>query len=226
MKKLFIAALAAALLAAGSPAAAGRINVLIYAPGVRASDITVAQADEIIDKYTPDNWKSDPRWQELTRAQKARLVIPARIFRWNKPILLLKDALDKYELLVDFKVIAEQGGKFFVHALIERSAANTKQFKKIKDYIEAYNEGKAIQDQILYWADKTALGVYIKLWQSRNDDPFIMVIMKKILRYPVETTCDGQPCMRLMTIEEAESPPYNEVIDPQLIKIPHSFFGA
>jgi hypothetical protein len=129
------------------------------------------------------------------------------------------------EVIRDFRLIAKQGAKRFYHALVYKSADNSKQFARIKTYIDNFNDGKPINQRILFWHSKTARQVYKNLWLDRTTDPFIETIAKRVLRYPVQTTCDGEPCTRIVTVEEAETT-YGESIDAQKILMPHSFFGA
>jgi hypothetical protein len=137
----------------------------------------------------------------------------------------LKNVLLENEIITHYKKLAEQGGKAFWHCLVERSDDNTKQFTKIKIWIDGQNEGKPINQQILYWSGKGATAVWTNFVKARSDDPFIMTLVKKIVKYRVETTCDGQPCTRTVTIEEAEAPPYNETIQWGKAVIPHKFYG-
>ena len=134
-------------------------------------------------------------------------------------------ALEASEVIRDFMLIGKQGAKRVFHCLVEKEPGNLGQIKRIIDYVENYNDGKAIQDQILFWSARTADEAYTKLWQDRVTDPFIETIAKKILRYPVDTLCDGEPCTLIVSVEDAEDV-YGETIDPQKILVPHRFLGA
>lgn len=140
------------------------------------------------------------------------------------------------QVIRDHVLLAKQGQKRFYHALVERSDDNTKQFNAIKNYAKDANGctepgviwsvecTTPLSDQILFWNGATAEDAYKSLWQDRSLDPLIETIAKGILRYRVDTTCDGEPCKRTVSVQEAEDT-YGVTIDPQQILIPHKFYG-
>lgn len=137
----------------------------------------------------------------------------------------LKNALLQREIITHYKKLVEQGNKGFWHCLVDTDAATPKQFERIKAWIDSQNEGKPINQQVLYWKGNGATAVWTNFVKARTDDPFIMTLVKKIVKYRVQTTCDGSPCTRLVTIEEAEAAPYNETIQWTNAVIPHKFYG-
>ena len=137
------------------------------------------------------------------------------------------------EIIRDFYVLEKQGLKLLVHALVDTSSGNDGQVLMIKNHIRNVNgctpptlQGPTcttpVGQQILVWFDKTAVGMYTNLWQDRTIHAVFETIAKGTLRYKVETTCDGEPCNRIVSITDAEDT-YGEVIDAQLILLPHRF---
>jgi len=136
----------------------------------------------------------------------------------------------------DHKLLAKQGQKRFYHALVEKSEDNSAQFSAIKTYVKTYNDcsepgviwspdcGTALNEQIMFWAGETAEDAYKALWQDRSIAPLIKAIAKRVLRYPVQTTCEGEPCTRIVSVTEAEDT-YGETVNAQKILIPHEFYG-
>ena len=140
------------------------------------------------------------------------------------------------EIIHDFVVLEKQGDKRVYHALISTSSGNDGQIARIKDYIRSINgtvapilqgpEGSTpIAQQILSWWDKTVEGMYTKMWKDRNVHAVFETIAKGVLRYSVNTLCDGEPCIKVVSITDAENI-YGETIDPTKIMIPHSFMGV
>lgn len=134
------------------------------------------------------------------------------------------------EVIRDFRVIAKQGDKRVFHCLVDTDEAAPKQFERIKTYIENFNEGKAIQQQILYWKGATALDMYKALWQDRTTDPFIETIAKKILQYPIRFFTEDENDPIKASIEDAENI-YGLTIQGSVLNtcgercIPHKFLG-
>src|SRR5210317_2237711 len=74
------------------------------------------------------------------------------------------------EVLTHHKRLLSQGTKRFFHAIVDEDLV---QYNRVKTHIQNYNDGKPIQDQILYWYGRTDEDAYKSLWQDRNTDPFI-----------------------------------------------------
>lgn len=136
----------------------------------------------------------------------------------------LKNALLEAEIITHFYKLAEQGGKAFWHCLVERSEDNSKQFSRIKAWIDAQNVGKPINQQILYWSGDGATAVWTNFVKARNDDPFIMTLVKKLVKYPIRSETGNEDHPALATIEEAEDT-YGLTITWSKAVIPHKFYG-
>ena len=139
------------------------------------------------------------------------------------------------ELIRDFKVLERQGEKFIVHALVDTVSGEDGQVGRIKDHIRSVNGCTAptlqgptcttpVAQQILAWWAKDADTMYTNLWKDRTTHAVFETIAKGILRYPVETTCDGAPCTLIVSITDAEDV-YGETIDSQKMIVPHRFYG-
>jgi len=134
------------------------------------------------------------------------------------------------EVVRNFRVIARQGTKRFFHCLIETDEVTPKQMERIKSYIDTFNEGKAINEQILFWHGATALDAYRALWQDRTTDPFIEAIAKNILQYPIRHFTEDEDDPIKASSKEAEDK-YGLTIQNSVLTacgercIPHKFFG-
>lgn len=139
------------------------------------------------------------------------------------------------EVIRDFKVLERQGEKFVVHALVDTASGVDGQVGRIKDHIRIVNGCTAptlqgptcttpVAQQLLAWWDKDADQMYTKMWQDRTTHSVFETIAKGVMRYPVETTCGGEPCTLIVSVTEAEDT-YLETIDPQKIMVPHRFYG-
>lgn len=134
------------------------------------------------------------------------------------------------EVVRNFYIVASQGSKRLFHCLIETDNISPKQMERIKAYIDTFNEGKSIQQRILYWKGSTALEAYKALWQDRGTDPFIETIAKKILQYPVRKFTQNEEDPIKASIEDAENL-YGLTIQNSVLNtcgdrcIPHKFLG-
>jgi hypothetical protein len=139
------------------------------------------------------------------------------------------------EVIRDFRRLETQGSKRVYHALVQTTDGTTGQIKRIKDHIRVVNGCVAptlqgptcttpMAQQIHAFWGKDADIMYTNLWQARSDDAFYMTLAKGVLRYPVETTCDGEPCTLIVSVTEAETT-YGETIDAQKLMVPHRFYG-
>ena len=139
------------------------------------------------------------------------------------------------EVIRDFYLLAKQGSKRVYHALIETSTGSDGQVGRIKDYIRGVNgciaptlQGPtcttAVGSQILVWWAKDADGAFTQLWQDRSTHAVMDTIARTVINYPVETTCDGEPCTIIVSAKDAVDV-YGETIDPLKLMVPHRFFG-
>ena len=139
------------------------------------------------------------------------------------------------EVIRDFYVLERNATKIVVHALVDTRNGEDGQVKRIKDYIRTLNGCVAptlqgptcstpVGQQVLAWWGRTAEEAYTKLWQSRSTHAVFETIAKGVLRYPVTTTCDGQPCTLVVSVVEAETT-HGETIEAQKLMIPHRFSG-
>jgi hypothetical protein len=139
------------------------------------------------------------------------------------------------EVIRDFRRLETQGGKRVYHALVQTTDGVTGQIKRIKDHIRVVNGCAAptlqgptcstpVVDQILVWWGRTAEDAFKSLWQDRGTHNVIDIIARKTLRYSVETTCDGEPCTRIVSVKDAVDV-YGESIVANQILIPHRFLG-
>jgi hypothetical protein len=139
------------------------------------------------------------------------------------------------EVIRDFRLLEKQGAKRVYHALVDTSSGEDGQVGRIKEHIRTLNGCEApvlqgpecttpVGQQILAWWAKDADTMYKRLWQDRATHAIFETIAKSILRYPVETTCDGEPCTLIVSVADAETT-YSETIDPQKLMIPHRFYG-
>jgi len=139
------------------------------------------------------------------------------------------------EVIRDFYLLAKQGSKRVYHALVDTSNGSDGQVGRIKDYIRGVNgctaptlQGPtcttAVGSQILIWWAKDADGAFTQLWQDRSTHAVMDTIARTVINYPVETTCDGGPCTRIVSAKDAVDV-YGETIDPSKLMVPHRFFG-
>ncbi len=139
------------------------------------------------------------------------------------------------EVIRDFVVLEKQGAKRVYHAMVDTSSGGDGQIDRIKSFIRGVNGceaptlqgptcSTAVGSQILAWWDRDVTQMYTKMWQDRSTHAVFNTIAKRVLRYPVETICEGEPCTLRVSITVAEDT-YGETIDNQKILIPHKFSG-
>jgi hypothetical protein len=128
-------------------------------------------------------------------------------------------ALGTSEVIRDFYLLGEEGGKRVFHCLVEKN----NQLPRIASWIDNYNDGKSNVDKIWYWFGRTAKDVYSNLWSDSSS--FAHLIAEKVLRYPV--FIDEETGQVLVSVYEAINT-HGVTIVPDILKgygIPHTFFG-
>lgn len=139
--------------------------------------------------------------------------------------------LGEDEVLRDFYVLYRSGNRMLSHALL----FHQEQIDRVRNHLQMENgcpEGvlmgsectTPIPLQIYSWWHRDTEGVYQAFYLDSPNHPTFKELAKQALRYPVETTCDGEPCTLIVSIKMAETV-YGETIDPQKIMIPHTFSG-
>ena len=134
---------------------------------------------------------------------------------WKPEIPDFEDAV----FVRDFIVLGEKANRKMCHMLVDERDDS------VRDYIDSFNEGKPVVQQILNWWNKDVKQAYFDMWADIDLHPLIEDVAKDILKYPVDTLCDGEPCTLIVSVAEAEDT-YGEVIDPLKIMIPHRFLGV
>lgn len=130
---------------------------------------------------------------------------------WKSKVPRLADG----EVIRDFRLIASQGDKRFFHCIMEKNAQSI----RVKNWIDNTWNPENPGNEILYWIGVTADEAYTKLWQDVPN----RAIAERVLRYPVATTCEGNPCTIMVSVYEAENT-YGETIVPSNIRKPMTFW--
>jgi len=180
---------------------------ILYANGAADLDaLTVAQKESIVDRYVPQGVKDTQAWQNASDAQKwtwtKENVIPAnfkrKIAKYGAlPILWHETA--GFEIFINWWKLAQEGTKFVFLVYLDYD----KKIAPIKNWMDT-------QEGLEYWFGETAFDAFRSLWNDRAEQP-ATAIVKKVLRYPVETDDDGAPVApgegtggeTMITIQEA-----------------------
>jgi hypothetical protein len=205
------------LLAIPVSAAAENWYVIIYCDTIADIDtLTAAQKTELVTKYPPPaEVLASAAWQNATAAQKwtywkANVMPPQlqnRIVR-NGVLPILRDAADKLEIVQQYWKLAQEGTKyvFLVHLDVEAG-----QGAQIKNWLDR-------QTGLRYWYGRSMLIACRNLYQAGQDgDTIARAVAKRIIKYPVTVTVEGQQVTRFVPIIEAEAPPYSVTIQSSVL---------
>lgn len=197
---------------------AGEIyHVILYVDAIAdINTLTAAQKTELVTKYPPPpEVLSSNQWKNATAAQKwtywVSNVMPDSLKRRiaNHGVLpILCDAADKLEIIEQYWKLAQEGSRyvFLLHLSIEDG-----QGAQIKNWLDR-------QSGLRYWYGRSMLEACRSLYQAgRDGDAIAAAVAKRIIKYPVTVTLDGQPQTIFVPIIEAEAPPYNAVIQPSVL---------
>jgi hypothetical protein len=121
------------------------------------------------------------------------------------------------EVIRNFGVLAKQGTKRLFLCLVDTNEVSQGQFERIKSYIENFNSGKPINEQILYWSHSSALGAARKLWADRTTDPFIQTIIEDSFYYPVRALTGNEEHPIKALIKDARDV-YGLTIEPSVLE--------
>jgi len=190
-------------------------HVILYIDGLAdINTLTAAQKTELVTKYPPPAAVlASAAWQNATAAQKWTYwvdnVMPpqlkARILR-NGVLPILRDAANKLEVIEQYWKLAQEGTKYVFLVHVDVAAG---QGQQIKTWLDG-------QAGLRYWYGRTMGEAIRNLWKARPD-AIAVAVSERIIKYPVQTTVEGQQVTIFVPIITAKAAPYNATIDPQVL---------
>lgn len=181
------------------PVHAAPIYAIIYANGAADLDsLTTAQKQSIVDRYVPLSVTESQAWQNASNAERWVYVkdniIPAGIktkITENGVLPILYHETAGFSIFQNWWKLAQEGTKYCFLVFLDYNRS----YAHIKSWLDT-------QDGLKYWHGSTAWAAFKSLW---NDwaDPVALAIIKKVIRYPVTKTIDGEEVEVMVTIQEA-----------------------
>lgn len=132
------------------------------------------------------------------------------------------------EVITDHRLLMSQGDKRLYLVAVNK---NSELFNYIKGYVKNHNGCGAVSalqgpacttpmvNQILFWNGVDSDEAAKKLWDERESHNVVNQIARAALKYRVETTCEGAPCTRTVTVGEAIDT-YDATIDREKVLPP------